>query len=197
MNGLEGELERQGFMHVAGVDEAGRGPLAGPVVAASVILPQGYANPDIRDSKELSPKKRESLFFSIANDSVSYSVGVATPDEIDLYNIHHASLLAMERSIQMLDVPPDYILVDGRFEIPHLPVDQKTVIGGDREILSIAAASIIAKVTRDTVMEMYHDHYPEYNFAGHKGYPTVEHRKALRKYGPCPIHRKTFKGVKE
>jgi ribonuclease HII len=196
MNGLEVELASKGYRYIAGVDEAGRGPLAGPVVAASVVFPLGYQNSDIKDSKALSPSKRESIFFEILSDALSYSVGVSSPEEIDSYNIHNASLLAMERSVTMLEVKPDYIIVDGRFKIPHLPMDQKAVTSGDRKVLSVAAASIVAKVTRDTVMEMYHDNYPEYNFSCHKGYPTVEHKKLLKKYGPSPIHRISFRGVR-
>ncbi|RMG59845.1 MAG: ribonuclease HII [Deltaproteobacteria bacterium] len=195
MKSLERGLQEKGYRFIAGVDEAGRGPLAGPVVAAAVILPSGYENPEIKDSKKLSPEKREQLFFRITSDAISYAIGVATPEEIDTFNIHNATLLAMERAIKMLDVKPDCVLVDGRFKIPSVLTDQIPVRDGDNTVLSIAAASIVAKVTRDMVMERYHDVYPEYNFAVHKGYPTREHRDALRKYGPSPIHRRSFRGT--
>ncbi len=195
MNRFERGLHEKGYKFIAGVDEAGRGPLAGPVVAAAVIFPAGYENPDIRDSKKLTQDRREQLFFRITNDAIAYAIGVATPEEIDTYNIHNATLLAMERAVKMLDVKPDCVLVDGRFEIPTILIDQITVKSGDSTVLSIAAASIVAKVTRDMVMERYHDVYPHYNFAVHKGYPTREHREALARYGPSPIHRRSFRGI--
>jgi ribonuclease HII len=195
MNRLECSLVDKGYKTITGVDEAGRGPLAGPVVAAAVTLPEGYKNKQIRDSKKISPAKRESLFFTITSEAESYALGIATHFEVDLYNIHRASLLAMQRAVKMLDKTPDFLLVDGRFPIPDLHVEQITVKSGDTSVLSIAAASVVAKVTRDAIMERYHDAFPQYNFAGHKGYPTKEHRRAIEKFGPCPIHRKTFRGI--
>ncbi len=192
---LEHSLADRGYKCITGVDEAGRGPLAGPVVAAAVTFPKGYQNKQIGDSKKISPEKRESLFFTITNEAESYGVGIATHMEVDLFNIHQASLLAMQRAVKMLDVIPDVILVDGRFAIPDLNIEQITVKAGDETVQSIAAASVVAKVTRDAIMEKYHDAFPQYNFARHKGYPTREHRKAIEKYGPCPIHRKSFRGV--
>lgn len=195
MNRLECSLADKGYKCITGVDEAGRGPLAGPVVAAAVTFPQGYRNEQIRDSKKISPPKRESLFFTITSTAESFAFGIATHFEIDLYNVHQASLLAMHRAVKMLDKTPDFLLVDGLFPIPDLHIEQIPVKSGDASVLSIAAASVMAKVTRDAIMERYHDAYPQYNFARHKGYPTKEHREAIEKFGPCPIHRRTFRGI--
>lgn len=195
MNRLERSLADKGYRCIAGVDEAGRGPLAGPVVAAAVTFCNGYWNERIKDSKKVSPKKRESLFFTITAEADAYGVGIASHLEVDLYNVHWASLLAMQRAVKMLERPPDCLLVDGRFAIPGLSVEQIPIRSGDASVLSIAAASVIAKVTRDVIMERYHDDFPQYNFAGHKGYPTREHRRAIEKYGPCPIHRMSYRGI--
>lgn len=179
---------------MAGTDEAGRGPLAGPVVAAAVIfasIPQGSL---INDSKKLTPKKRESLVFEIYRKAYSVGVGVVWPEEIDRINIHRASLKAMERAVSALSVTPDLLLVDGSFPT-GLSIPQRPIISGDARSISIAAASIIAKTARDNMMEAYHGIYPEYNFASHKGYPTKEHLSALVRLGPTPIHRLTFRGV--
>lgn len=197
MNRLECSLSDRGFTCIAGVDEAGRGPLAGPVVAAAVAFPEGYRNDRIKDSKKLSPKKRETLFFTITAEADSYAVGIASHIEVDLYNIHQASLLAMGRAVRLLEKPPDCLLVDGRFTIPGLNIEQVPVKSGDESVLSIAAASVVAKVTRDVIMERYHDDFPQYNFAGHKGYPTREHLLAIEKHGPCLIHRKTFRHIND
>lgn len=196
MNRLEHRLADKGHTNITGVDEAGRGPLAGPVVAAAVILPVGYLNEAIKDSKTLTPARRESLFFTITEDALDYSIGISTSEEIDRYNILRASLLAMERAVRTLAHSPGVVLVDGRFPIPNLKAEQVAVRSGDMHVMSIAAASIVAKVSRDMIMERYHDFYPWYNFAAHKGYPTREHKKAIDTYGPCPIHRKTFKGIR-
>jgi ribonuclease HII len=178
----------------AGVDEAGRGPLAGPVVAAAVILPDGCEIDGLNDSKKLSPEKRETLFHQIKSLAIVTGVGIVEPEEIDRINILRAALLAMEIAVNNLDPQPDYLLIDGNTRT-FLLIPQETVVKGDSRCCSIAAASIIAKVIRDSIMDNYHNIYPEYNFKKHKGYPTQEHFEALMKFGPCPIHRKTFNGV--
>lgn len=178
----------------AGVDEAGRGPLAGPVVAAAVIFPKGCMLDGINDSKKLSPKKRGELFFEIKKSALATSIAIIRPEIIDQINILRASLLAMEQAVKKLDTQPDYILIDGNYPI-RIQIQQETMIKGDAKCCSIAAASILAKVTRDAIMDDYHFLYPQYNFKQHKGYPTKEHLEAIRKFGPSPIHRKTFKGV--
>ena len=178
----------------AGVDEAGRGPLAGPVVAAAVVLPDDCKIEGLDDSKKLSHSKRKKILEEIKLIAISYAVGIVEPEEIDKINILRASLLAMEISVKQLTTKPDYLLIDGN-QKTSLLLMQETIVKGDSKSCSIAAASILAKVTRDSIMEEYHSIYPEYNFKGHKGYPTKEHYQALREYGPCPIHRKTFRGV--
>ena len=178
----------------AGVDEAGRGPLAGPVVAAAVVLPDDCEIDGLDDSKKLSPSKRKKIFEEIKLVAISYALGIVEPEEIDKINILQAALLAMEISVKKLTTKPDYLLIDGNQKTSLLLI-QETIVKGDSKSCSIAAASILAKVTRDTIMEEYHLTYPEYNFKGHKGYPTKEHYQAIREYGPCPIHRKTFRGV--
>ncbi len=178
----------------AGVDEAGRGPLAGPVVASAVILPQECNIAGLNDSKKLSPQQRETLFNQIKDLAAIIGVGIVAPEEIDRINILRASLLAMEIAVKNLSPQPDFLLIDGNTRTSIL-IQQETVVKGDSICCSIAAASIIAKVTRDSIMDDYHNTYPEYNFKKHKGYPTKEHLEALRKFGPCPIHRKTFRGV--
>ncbi|MER3446913.1 MAG: ribonuclease HII [Candidatus Dadabacteria bacterium] len=178
----------------AGVDEAGRGPLAGPVVAAAVILPEGCEIDGLNDSKKLSAGKRESLFHQIKSLAIVTGIGIVEPEEIDRINILRATLLAMEIAVKNLSPQPDYLLIDGNTRIPLL-IPQETVVKGDSRCCSIAAASIIAKVIRDSIMDDYHNIYPQYNFKKHKGYPTQEHFDALRRFGSCPIHRKTFKGV--
>ncbi|MCZ6556033.1 MAG: ribonuclease HII, partial [Candidatus Dadabacteria bacterium] len=172
----------------AGVDEAGRGPLAGPVVAAAVVLPDDCKIEGLDDSKKLSHSKRKKILEEIKLIAISYAVGIVEPDEIDRINILRAALLAMEISVKQLTTKPDYLLIDGN-QKTSLLLMQETIVKGDSKSCSIAAASILAKVTRDTIMEEYHSIYPEYNFKGHKGYPTKEHYQALREYGPCPIHR--------
>ncbi len=178
----------------AGVDEAGRGPLAGPVLAAAVILPEECEINGLNDSKKLTRKMREILYEKIKATAVSIGVGIVEPDEIDRINILRATLLAMEIAVERLNPKPDFLLIDGNIRTSLL-IPQETVVGGDSICYSIAAASIIAKVTRDSIMDDYHNIHPEYNFNKHKGYPTKEHFKALRKFGPCLIHRRTFKGV--
>ena len=181
---------------VAGLDEVGRGCLAGPVVAAAVILSPDIHLPGVRDSKVLSSKQREALNRAIREKALAVSVAQVESAEIDRINILRASLKAMAQAVDNLDLRPRALLIDGNQPIPHT-LPQKTLVKGDQRSLSVAAASIVAKVFRDSLMEEMHRHYPHYNFAGNKGYATLEHRKAIKLYGCCPIHRKTFKGVRE
>ena len=192
MNSFESELRQLGFSSIAGIDEAGRGPLAGPVVAAAVILPHDYINGDIRDSKTLTPLKRGKIYEIIKNDALSIGLGVVEHDVIDDINILRATLLAMEKAVLDLSTPADYLLIDGRDTI-NLSLPQKPIIKGDSLSISVAAASIIAKVSRDRMMDEYHLRFSEYNFMKNKGYGTREHRDAIKKYGYCEIHRKSFK----
>ncbi|MDH5763494.1 MAG: ribonuclease HII [Nitrospinota bacterium] len=192
----EREAEQNGYRSVAGVDEAGRGPLAGPVVAAAVVLPKEVSLPGLRDSKKLSPASREQWFVEIKNRSLGWSVAVVDESTIDEINILQATLLAMKQAVGQLSVLPDLLLIDGNRGIDS-GIDQKTIVGGDDASFSIAAASVLAKVTRDRLMDRYHQQYPEYEFSRHKGYGTRLHRERIRQYGPCPVHRKTFKGVAE
>ncbi len=178
----------------AGVDEAGRGPLAGPVVAAAVVFPRECRLDGINDSKKLSSKRREELLCEIKKCALTTAVAIIEPEVIDQINILRASLLAMEQAVNKLDTQPDYVLIDGNYPI-RTQIRQETMIKGDAKCCSIAAASILAKVTRDAIMCDYHFLFPQYNFKRHKGYPTREHLEAIRKFGPSPIHRKTFKGV--
>ncbi|RJP84765.1 MAG: ribonuclease HII [Desulfobacteraceae bacterium] len=193
---FEKQARKNGFFAVAGIDEAGRGPLAGPVVSAAVILPENFPVAGINDSKKLSPGKREKLYDDIYRHAVAVGVGIVDSAEIDRINILQASLTAMAIAARNLSPAPDYLLIDGQFSIPaNFP--QKPVIKGDSLSISIAAASIIAKVTRDRMMAVYAKEYPEFDFSTHKGYPTKAHKQAICKYGCSPIHRLTFKGVKE
>ena len=185
-----------GFTYVAGIDEAGRGPLAGPVMAAAVILPAGLLITGVDDSKKLTPDKREKLFEIIMAQALSVGVGFMTPADIDRINILQATRRAMLAAVQQLSPQPDYLLIDGISTIDSA-VPQKTIIKGDSLSLSIAAASIIAKVTRDRLMIEMDSKYPGYGFAGHKGYGSAAHLDAIRRLGPSPIHRLTFGGVKE
>ena len=186
----------KGFSSIAGVDEAGRGPLAGPVVSAAVILPIFSHLPDISDSKRLTPKKRAYLYDLIYEHAVSIGIGIIDPIEIDRINILKASLLSMAISVENLVPQPDCLLIDGTFPISS-NTPQETIPKGDALSISIAAASIIAKVTRDQLMVRYHQDYPQFGFITHKGYPTKAHKAAIRQFGCCPIHRRSFKGVKE
>lgn len=185
-----------GFFYVAGIDEAGRGPLAGPVMAAAVILPVGLSIKGVDDSKKLSPDKREKLFDIIMTQALSVGVGVIDPAEIDRVNILQATRRAMLSAVEQLSPLPDYLLIDGISKIDS-DVPQLTIKKGDSLSLSIAAASIIAKVTRDRFMIKMDSTYPGYGFAGHKGYGSASHMEAIRRIGPSPIHRLTFGGVKE
>jgi ribonuclease HII len=191
MGRFERDLRGRGYRFVAGIDEAGRGPLAGPVVAAAVILPDRYEYPEINDSKKLSPKRRERLYEVIQKDAVAVGVGLSEVFVIDSINILQATLLAMQEAVVGLFVKPDYLLIDGLNTI-GLGTPQQVVVRGDSLSISIAAASIIAKVSRDRLMEMYHRQFPAYNFLRNKGYGTREHREAIVKYGRCKIHRRSF-----
>ena len=193
MDWLEFEKESlaKGYKSVCGVDEAGRGPLAGPVCAAAVILPEGVIIDGVNDSKKLSEKKRESLFDVIREQALSYSIAYATVDEIEEINILNATMLAMRRAIDGLDIKADYAMIDGN-KIPPLDIDAECIVKGDAKSMSIACASILAKVSRDRLLYKYAEEYPMYGFDKHKGYGTKVHREAILKYGPCPYHRKSF-----
>jgi ribonuclease HII len=185
-----------GYRLIAGIDEAGRGPLAGPVVASAVILPPDFKVAGVDDSKKLTPKKRALLYDEIFSIAMAVGVGIVDETQIDQINILQASLLAMERAVARLPLRPDYLLIDGPFPI-KTDLPQEPLPKGDARSVSIAAASIIAKVTRDRLMETYHEAYTQYGFSRHKGYPTRDHREVIRVLGACPIHRRSFKGVKE
>jgi ribonuclease HII len=193
---LESRLWDQGFRSVAGVDEVGRGPLAGPVVAACVVLPRDFSVEEVNDSKKLTAKKRDRLFDEIMQSDCQVGVGIVTEEVIDRLNILNASLQAMRQAIDQLQSAPDFILVDGNQRIPDLSLPQMPVVKGDSLSLSVAAASIVAKVTRDRIMLEYHKEYPEFDFAHHKGYATKTHMEALRAFGPCRIHRRSFSLVR-
>jgi ribonuclease HII len=182
-------------MWIAGVDEAGRGPIAGPVVAACVVLPPCHTLTGITDSKQLAPAQREALYDAITRHALAWAIGLASPREIERYNILQASLLAMRRAVLALPLPPQRVLVDGKHAIPNLPLPQQAVVGGDALEESIAAASILAKVARDRIMRELDRLYPQYGFAQHKGYPTALHLKRLRMYGACPAHRRIYAPV--
>lgn len=184
-----------GFV-LAGTDEAGRGPLAGPVVAAAVILPPDYCPAGLDDSKKLTEKKRDRLFDEIRANAVSYGIASASPQEIDEINILEASLLAMRRAVAALTSVPELLLVDGNVD-RDFPVAARAIVGGDAKSPSIAAASILAKVTRDRLCAEMEAAYPQYGFAKHKGYPTPAHKLAVYEYGPCPLHRRSFLGFLE
>lgn len=180
-----------GYEIVCGVDEAGRGPLAGPVYAAAVILPKGHIIEGVNDSKKLSEKKRDELFDKVIDECAAYSLGIATEQEIDEINILQATFLAMRRAVEGLNVKPDIALIDGN-KTPGLDIEQRAIVKGDGKSANIAAASIIAKVSRDRYMLEMAAKYPEYQFEKHKGYGTKLHYEMLEKYGVSPIHRKTF-----
>ena len=181
---------------VAGVDEAGRGPLAGPVVAAACILPREFRHKTLNDSKQLTEPEREEIYTEMAaRDDVHYATGISEVEVIDSYNILRATWRAMVLALDALPVRPDFALVDG-LHVPAIRIRQKAIVKGDAKSYSIAAASVIAKVTRDRLMLQLHEQFPQYNFAQHKGYGTPEHLAALNEFGPCPIHRKTFEPVR-
>ncbi|MCB2190855.1 MAG: ribonuclease HII [Deltaproteobacteria bacterium] len=190
----ERSLARSGYRLVAGVDEVGRGPLAGPVVAAAVILPPRWSVRGVNDSKRLDHQRRRALSTAIKREALAWAVAGVTPQEIDRINIHRASLLAMRRAVNALAPSPDYLLVDGRFVL-ELELPQEAVVGGDGSCTAVAAASILAKVERDALMRAMHWIWPRYNFASNKGYGTAEHRQALAECGPCPLHRRSYAPV--
>ena len=181
-----------GFNIICGVDEAGRGPLAGPVCAAAVILPTDAVIEGLDDSKKLSEKKRERLYGEIINKAIAYSVAYGTLEEIESVNILEATFLAMNRAIDGLSVKPDFAIVDGNRVPKNIKIPCATLVKGDSKSMSVAAASVLAKVTRDRLMLTYDEKYPQYNFKKHKGYGTKEHTRLLKEYGPSPIHRLSF-----
>jgi len=202
MLGLEEEknLFSLGYKLIASLDEAGRGPLAGPVVAACVILPVGFEVGEeklklVADSKKINASRREEL-FSVISEQFRVGIGICDNKTIDKINIFQASFLAMKKALGALKEKPDFVLLDGGFKIPNYTGEQKNIVKGDRLVFSIAAASIIAKVTRDRLMRKFHGQYPQYGFDQHKGYGTKLHLANLKKYGPCPIHRFSFGPVK-
>ncbi len=193
---LERWLRKNGYQRVGGLDEVGRGPLAGPVVAACVILEADCDYRGFVDSKIISAGKRWCLYQELQVNGAQIGVGIVTETDIDRINILQASLLAMKKAVLAMPFQPDFLLVDGNQTVP-ITIPQQTLIKGESKSASIAAASIVAKVVRDELMDRYHLQYPEYNFLQNRGYPTLEHRQAIRIYGPCAIHRQSFKCVKE
>jgi len=191
----QGALKR-GYRYIAGVDEAGRGPLAGPVVAAAVIFSSLPLNVGIKDSKALSPLQRKTILLDIYREALAIGIGVVWMEEIETTNILAASLKAMTHAVKKLNPSPDFILIDGQFPL-NISIPQLPVIKGDAKSVSIAAASIVAKTVRDSIMDAYHTIFPSYDFIKNKGYGTAKHLEAIKHFGPCPIHRKCFKGVKE
>lgn len=187
---FEESAKKLGYKNIAGVDEAGRGPLAGPVVAAAVILPKDFDLFEVNDSKKLSEKKRDKLALAIC-EKCMVGVGIVTPEGIDKVNIRNASLEAMRKAVFSLEITPDYVLIDGNAEI-KCGIDEETIVKGDSRSISIGAASIIAKVFRDRIMKEYSMKYPEYLFEKHKGYPTKKHKELIAEHGLTPIHRITF-----
>jgi ribonuclease HII len=191
---FEKAAAEKGYGCIAGIDEAGRGPLAGPVVSAAVVLPAAFAVSGIMDSKKLSAPQRARFYDKIYSQALTVGLGIVDPAEIDRINILRAALLAMAMAVKNLNPAPDCLLIDGPFGIAS-DLPQMPIVKGDNLSISIAAASIVAKVTRDRLMERYHHYYPQFGFSRHKGYPTKAHREAIRRFGCCPIHRKSFKGV--
>jgi ribonuclease HII len=193
---FERMFQDRGYQRIAGLDEAGRGPLAGPVVAAAVVLPPQGILQELFDSKKIPSKKRELLYGAIFSQALGVGIGIIGQGEIDELNILQATLKAMALAVNHLLLPPDFLLIDGNQGL-NLPIAQKSIRKGDQLSNSIAAASIVAKVTRDHIMSEYHQKYPQYDFARHKGYGTKEHRRAIERFGICELHRKTFRGVRE
>lgn len=188
------DLRNNGFQRIAGIDEAGRGPLAGPVVAAAVVLKGNTRIKGLRDSKKVPEKERESLFIEIQDTALDIGIGIVNHEDIDRINILRAAKLAMQLAVDNLSELPDFLVIDA-VTLPSVPIKQTSPIKGESVSASVAAASIIAKVTRDRLMLEYHNQYPQYNFNKHKGYSTKEHMELIRLYGPCPIHRKSFRKV--
>jgi ribonuclease HII len=184
-------LRKKGFSRIAGIDEAGRGPLAGPVVAAAVILKEGITIDRLRDSKKVPEKELAGLYDRICNASLEIGIGIEGPEEIDRLNILRATMRAMQRAVENFSSPPDFLVIDA-VHLLTVPIQQISPVKGESISASVAAASIVAKVTRDKIMSDYHLKYPKYNFRRHKGYSTKEHLDMIRLYGPCPIHRKSF-----
>ena len=189
---FENKLYSEGLKYIAGIDEAGRGPLAGPVVVGIAIMKPDSFIEGVNDSKKISEKKRELLYEQITNEAIDWSVGIVDQNEIDEINILNATKKALHMAITNLKIKPDRILVDALEHIDTCGIPYTSIIKGDAKVYSISAASIIAKVTRDRMMKEYNEIYPEYGFAGHKGYGTAKHIQAIKAYGPCPLHRKTF-----
>ena len=189
---FENKLYSEGLKYIAGIDEAGRGPLAGPVVVGIAIMKPDSFIEGVNDSKKISEKKRELLYEQITNEAIDWSVGIVDQNEIDEINILNATKKALHMAITNLKIKPDRILVDALEHIDTCGIPYTSIIKGDAKVYSISAASIIAKVTRDRMMKEYDEIYPEYGFAGHKGYGTAKHIQAIKAYGPCPLHRKTF-----
>jgi len=187
-------LRKKGFLRIAGIDEAGRGTLAGPVVAAAVILKEGVKIERLRDSKKVPEKEREILFFQIQDSSLDIGIGIVGPEEIDRLNILKATKLSMQCAVENLSMSPDILIIDA-VSLPSVPIKQLCPVKGESVSAAVAAASIVAKCVRDNIMLDYHHKYPNYNFGKHKGYSTREHLEMLQIYGPCPIHRKSFHGV--
>ncbi len=190
---FENQARERGYRSICGVDEAGRGPLAGPVCAAAVILPEGKIIEGVNDSKKLTEKKREALFDVIKAEAAAYAVAFATVGEIEELNILNATMLAMKRAVEALPVKADFAMIDGN-RVPGLSIDCEAIVKGDARSMSIACASILAKVSRDRLLYEYAKEYPQYHFDKHKGYGTKLHVEALREYGPCPYHRMSFLG---
>ena len=188
---IEESLYDEGYEYICGVDEAGRGPLCGPVVAAAVILPKHVCIEGVNDSKKISEKKREKLYDDIMKGAIAVGIGISDVDVIEKVNILNATKIAMKKAIESLSIKPDYVLIDGNQKI-DIDILQETVVSGDAKSESIASASIIAKVTRDRMLRKFDEMYPEYGFAKHKGYGTKAHIEAIKKYGLTPIHRKSF-----
>jgi len=197
MSIFEYHLHERGYRKIAGVDEAGRGPLAGPVVTACCVLPYGFELIGIDDSKKVDADLRKQIYQTLINDpKVEYSIAVIDVETIDRLNILHATLYGMKKAVLGMKNKPDYLLIDGN-QVPDVDIAKEAVVSGDAYSLSIAAASIIAKCTRDAIMENYHQKFPNYKFDRHKGYGTPDHLDALEKYGPCSIHRKSFEPIKK
>ncbi|HHW41433.1 MAG TPA: ribonuclease HII [Syntrophomonadaceae bacterium] len=194
---FEQKLWKNGAVLIAGVDEAGRGPLAGPVVAAAVVIKEELLLPGLNDSKLVNPALRAALSREIKRKAAGWAVGIVPVGWIEKYNIHEASILAMKKALEQLKVKPDHILIDGCWPVRDVPVPQTTIVKGDTRSAVIAAASILAKTTRDAIMSYYGLLFPKYGFEQNKGYPTPAHLEAIARYGPCFLHRRTFRGVKE
>lgn len=192
----ERKARKDGYQIIAGIDEAGRGPLAGPVVAAACYIPLRTVIPHVNDSKQLTPKRRAEIFdYIMSNKKIIWGVGIISHEIIDEVNIYQATILAMKQAVANLGIKPQMLLVDG-LKLPHEEIPCEKIIKGDAKSHSIAAASIIAKETRDRIMDDYHARWPEYGFDSHKGYGTQQHQEALAKFGPCPIHRKSFEPIR-